>query len=1026
MKAEANMKNRSKEVNPDQGGRPAGESKIRLGTVNVGTLSGKANEIAEMLTRRNVDLCCLQETRWRGGSSRQIKGKDSIYKLFWCGDQSGFRGIGIMLAQKWVNNVLSVKRYDNRCLQLRFLIGTIVINVICCYAPQSGLPVEEKDTFYERIFSIVASVPDEEILFIGGDFNGHVGEHSDGFEGIHGGNGYGLRNQDGLRILDFSCFSSGGNHTQIDYILVRRTELKNIKDTKVISSEECITQHKILVSDLVISAKATKPIRIPPRRKTWKLRDSAVQKEFEQAVLRKCQDIPADIEGLWTSIKNVLLDAADETCGWTRGGCPRHKETWWWNSDVDNIIKEKRKAWQQWKKGGSKEDYLKAKKTAKTAVYHAKKDAQTKQFSSINNNSDKTRIFKIAKRLKQDNVDIVGEKCVRNNDGNLALTIDDKLKTWQSHYQKLLNIEFLWDTESLSEEAPVEGPAIKITSEMVSNAMSKMKSGKAAGPSGIIIEMVRAGGDRIITCLASLFNQVIYDLGVPGDWNLSYIINLFKGKGDALCCGNYRGLKLQEQVMKILEHVLNSIIRDQVSIDNMQFGFMPGRGTTDAIFILRQLQEKYLLKKKNIYFAFVDLEKAFDRVPRKILWWAMRKVKIDEWIIQVVKSMYDNAQSKIRITNSYSDPVNVSVGVHQGSVLSPLLFVIVMEALSCEFRIGCPWELLYADDLVIVAESLEELQMRLSTWKSGLENKGLKVNVAKTKILLSSHDAKRSKIAAIKYPCGVCMKGVGANSILCESCKKWIHKRCSGIKGSLRNCEDFVCNACIAVEDNVDHLPTSLSIDNDEFEIVSQFCYLGDIIGQAGGCVDAVTARIGSAWKAFHELLPILTNRGISLANRGKVFNACVRTVLLYGSETWALSTEDLGRIKRCDHAMIRWLCNVKIEQKHTTDDLRKRIYVHPIEDVLRWNRLRLSGHLHRQEDTSCTKSILNLDIDGPTPRGRPKLRWKDVINADLRKKGLNITLASDRCKWRNAIRPGTQQNGLQPTMSGRRRGNDQ
>ena len=152
----------------------------------------------------------------------------------------------------------------------------------------------------------------------------------------------------------------------------------------------------------------------------------------------------------------------------------------------------------------------------------------------------------MAKRLKQDNVDIVGEKCVRNNDGNLALAIDDKLKAWQSHYQKLLNIEFLWDTESLSEEAPVEGPAIKITSEMVSNAMSKMKSGKAAGLSGIIIEMVRAGGDRIISCVESLFNQVIYDLGVPGDWNLSYIINLFKGMGDALCCGNYSGLKLPE------------------------------------------------------------------------------------------------------------------------------------------------------------------------------------------------------------------------------------------------------------------------------------------------------------------------------------------------------------------------------------------------------------------------------------------------------------------------------------------------
>ena len=88
--------------------------------------------------------------------------------------------------------------------------------------------------------------------------------------------------------------------------------------------------------------------------------------------------------------------------------------------------------------------------------------------------------------LKRDNVDVVGETCVRNDEGKLTLSIDDKLKeAWESHYQKLLNVEFPWNAENLSEEAPVEGPAIKITSEMVSKAISKMKSGKAAVPSGI-------------------------------------------------------------------------------------------------------------------------------------------------------------------------------------------------------------------------------------------------------------------------------------------------------------------------------------------------------------------------------------------------------------------------------------------------------------------------------------------------------------------------------------------------------------
>ena len=108
---------------------------------------------------------------------------------------------------------------------------------------------------------------------------------------------------------------------------------------------------------------------------------------------------------------------------------------------------------------------------------------------------------------------------------------------------------------------------------------------------------------------------------------------------------------------------------------------------------------------------------------------------------------------------------------------------------------------------------------------------------------------------------------------------------------------------------------------------------------------------------------------------------------------------------------MIRWICNVKIEQNLSTEVLRKRIFAQHIEDVLRWNRLRLSRHLHRQDDTSWTKKIMNfdVDVDGPTPRGRPKLGWKDVVAADLRKKQLNIALANDRSKWRNAIRPVTQ-----------------
>ena len=163
--------------------------------------------------------------------------------------------------------------------------------------------------------------------------------------------------------------------------------------------------------------------------------------------------------------------------------------------------------------------------------------------------------------------------------------------------------------------------------------------------------------------------------------------------------------------MKVFERVIEKYIRGAVNIDDMQFGFMPGKGTMDAIFITRIMQERFLAKKKDLYFTFVDLEKAFVRVPRQVVTWALRKVGLEEWIIREVKAMYENAKNTVNINGTISDPFPVKVSVHQGSVLSPLLFIIVLEALSREFRTGLPWELLYANDLVLMADSIEELEI---------------------------------------------------------------------------------------------------------------------------------------------------------------------------------------------------------------------------------------------------------------------------------------------------------------------------
>jgi len=122
--------------------------------------------------------------------------------------------------------------------------------------------------------------------------------------------------------------------------------------------------------------------------------------------------------------------------------------------------------------------------------------------------------------------------------------------------------------------------------------------------------------------------------------------------------------------------------------------------------------------------------------------------------------------------------------MHQDSALSPLLFVIVTEALSREFRVALSRELLYADDLVVTAETEDDLIKRLSEWKDNMENRHMRVNTNKTKVMISGERQKIMQKAA-RQPCGFCHRGVGSNSIQCTSCQKWVHKKCSDIKDSM-------------------------------------------------------------------------------------------------------------------------------------------------------------------------------------------------------------------------------------------------
>ena len=168
------------------------------------------------------------------------------------------------------------------------------------------------------------------------------------------------------------------------------------------------------------------------------------------------------------------------------------------------------------------------------------------------------------------------------------------------------------------------------------------------------------------------------------DGEESFILSFYKGEGEALDLGNYRVLKLTDQVMKPLEWVLDFYINKMVNIGEMQFGFVPGRGTTDAMIIVCHLEEKHITTNKLLYTAFVDPGKAFDWAPWKGSWWALRSLSVYEWPVCVIQGMYSNIRSRMWINGQYSK----ESGLHQALALSLLLFILVLEALSREFRTG--------------------------------------------------------------------------------------------------------------------------------------------------------------------------------------------------------------------------------------------------------------------------------------------------------------------------------------------------
>ena len=238
-------------------------------------MTGRGRELADMMERRNVNILCLQETRWKGSKTRNIGGG---CKIFYNGADGRKNGIGIVLREDLAENVLEVKRMSDRLMVMKLEIKGSIPNIVSAYAPQVNNSMEEKNDFWEDLDVLIESILTEERIVLVADLNGHVGEGNIGDEEIMGRYGAGTRNKQESMVVDFGkrmdlaivntyfkkkdehrmTYKSGGKSIQVDYVMCRRRSLKEMSDCKVILNECVAKQHLMVVCKMSLNGEKEK------------------------------------------------------------------------------------------------------------------------------------------------------------------------------------------------------------------------------------------------------------------------------------------------------------------------------------------------------------------------------------------------------------------------------------------------------------------------------------------------------------------------------------------------------------------------------------------------------------------------------------------------------------------------------------------------------------------------------------------------------------------------------------------------
>ena len=380
----------------------------------------------------------------------------------------------------------------------------------------------------------------------------------------------------------------------------------------------------------------------------------------------------------------------------------------------------------------------------------------------------------------------------------------------------------------------------RITHKEITNAIKKLKNNKAMGNDLIASEMLKYAVPAITPCLSKIFNNILTNTDYPTLWAESYITNIYK-KGGKLDPNNYRGIAISSTLGKTFNTILNNRLITYLSenklINPSQIGFLKDSSTTDHILTLKTIIDKYTKSiKKTLYLCFVDFQKAFDSVWHTGLLYKLQNMGINGLFLQTLRNMYSKLSIRIKTDAGLTEPITSNVGVRQGDSLSPMLFNIFINDLPDIFvndtdvpnlqnsQIPC---LMYADDLILLAQTPEGLQSKLDSLNSYCKTWFLNINVSKTQTM------------TIRPP--------------------YAHK-------NTPKCTEFHLN-------------------NTKLESTLSYTYLGVVIDSKGSFAQQANHLNNKALKALYKLMKTISKLRLDITTQFHLFDHTIKPILLYASQ---------------------------------------------------------------------------------------------------------------------------------------------